>query len=263
MEIKTPTAIVGESVAGQSAFLRRKLLLIATDIKEQTFDLAEALFEATTNKKHLEWGYSSIAEYSETELGIKARKARYLVRIVRICRAVGVPREIYEPIGVTKLREITTLDPAASFFNKELNQNEPMSAYIKKLLVDAPRMKAAEVVAEVQRLKGQIGDDARVIRSFSYTKACWEYVIKPAMEKARQIMGSRGRDEEGIAEEYSDGAVEESIHASFLADPNNSDLPISAPEVEDEPLPVSQDTPLAFEGNTVHLDQLNQIKEEL
>lgn len=227
-----PIAIVGDVQAGRATVLRKKLMGLAGDIQASTFDLAEMLSEASHAHMYQAWGYQSIVEYGASELGLKARKVQYLVRIIEVMRIVGIKREIFEPIGVTKLREITTLDPAGTFFNKETKQNEPLLDHIIRLVTEADDVTADEISEEVKRLKGQIGDNAMVVRSTSYVLSVWENVIKPAQELARRLMGSAGRDKDGNAVEYSDGAVEEMIHAAFNADPNNSLEP------EDEPVTI-------------------------
>lgn len=261
-----PTVIVGEITAGRAAAVRKQLLLLSEDLKERTFDLAEILFGAVENRLISQWGYGSLGEYSETELDIKERRARYLVRIVRVCKAAEVSRTQYEPLGVTKLREITALDPDGEFYNKETGQNEPLLAHIKRLLRDANFLKVSEITDEVKRLKGQTGENEMIVRSYSVTRSCWDNTVKRAMEKARQLLGSQNRDEQGNALEYSDGAVLECICANFLADPNNAPEPVAAPEVEDEPLPVPSDLPLEFEGtvqlNSDLLKRLAEAREE-
>jgi hypothetical protein len=55
-------------------------------------------------------------------------------------------------------------------------------------------------------------------------------VIKPAFELIRMRLGSQGRDADGNAEEYKDGAVLECICAEVLADPNNQPEPVDDSE---------------------------------
>ena len=229
-------AIVGENIAGQATALRKRLLLLSENLKEQTFDLAAALTEA--KKYWSQWGYESLGDYSEQELNIKERKARYLVRIVEVCAAVGVKREHYELVGITKLREITTLDPKATFFNKETKENEPMSDHIFKLLWDAQEMTAEQIEKEVKRLKGQDGPNAQVMRSFGVTQSCWTEVISVALELARRNLGSKGRDSEGSAIEYSDGACYEALAANYINDPNNYPETAEAEQKEEGLLPI-------------------------
>lgn len=219
--MRDQTVIVGEIQAGRATVLRKKLMGLAGDIQASTFDLAGLLAEAAQAHMYQAWGYQSIVEYGAEELGLKARKVQYLVRMVEVMRIVGIKREAYEPVGVTKLREITTLDPAGKFYNKETQQNEPLLDHIVRLITVAEDMSAEQIKEEVRRLKGQTGENSIVVRSTSYVKSVWDNVISPARELARRQMGSAGRDEQGNAVEYSDGAVDEMIYASYLADPNN------------------------------------------
>lgn len=223
-------AIVGDVQAGRATVVRKRLLGLAGDIQASTFDLAELLAEASIGHLYQAWGYTSLLEYGVLELNLKRRKVQYLTRIVEVCRIIGVKREVYEAVGVTKMREITTLDPTKNFFNTETKQNEPLVDHIIRLITEAEDLTADEIKLEVQRLKGQTGDNSLVIRSTTYVKSVWENIIKPSQELARRLMGSAGRDKDGNAVEYSDGAVEEMIHAEFLNDPNNTI------EAEDQPV---------------------------
>lgn len=225
-----PIAIVGDVQAGRATVIRKRLMGLAGDIQSSTFDLAELLMEAADGHLYQAWGYNSLPEYGALELSLKRRKIQYLVRIVEVMKIVGIKREVYEPVGVTKLREVTTLDPAGRFYNKETQQNEPLVDHIVRLVTEAEELTADQISEEVKRLKGQIGDNSLVTRSTTYVNSVWENVIKPARELARRLMGSAGRDKDGNAVEYSDGAVDEMIYAEFLNDPNHQ------PETENVPV---------------------------
>jgi hypothetical protein len=56
--------------------------------------------------------------------------------------------------------------------------------------------------------------------------------VKPARELARRLLGSAGRDAEGLGKEYSDSACDEIIYAAFLADVNNGPEPVELPVEE-------------------------------
>ena len=163
-----------------------------------------------------------MADYGAKELGLKERKVQYLVRMVRICNAVGVKRADYEPVGVSKLREITSLDPNASYFNTLTKNNESMAEHIVDLLSRAEDMTYDQVKHAVAVLKGETGENQRVWVNYPVTKSCMDNVILPARELVRKRLGSAPiRDEAGNAIEYSDGVAEEMIHAEFIADPGN------------------------------------------
>lgn len=216
-----PQVILGEAVAGQSATLRKRMRILASDLTKHTFDLAEAFLQAQETRCFTEWGFATFPEYAEIDLGIKPRKAQYLARIARVCRDCGVARKVYEPVGVTKLREITRLDPEVSFYNAEEKQHEPLVEHIVRLIAEAPELSTVEVEQEVARLKGMTGDNAMVLRAYKVTLSCWENVIAPCFESIRKRLGSAGRDGTGAAKEYTDGNVVECLAAEYNADPRN------------------------------------------
>lgn len=228
--------VVGEQVAGRAASVRRELLRMSGDISRSVFDVADLLFEAQENNYPSAWGFASLPDYAAKELNLKPRKAQYLARIIKVCRAVGLKREQFEPSGISKLREICTLDPEGSYFNKETRTNESLDEHIVRLILDSDKLNVEQVKLEVARLKGQVGKDRRVLRSYSTDAATWENVISPALELARRMLGSKGRDAEGNATEYSEGECYEVICATFNADPNNVEDPSTLEAVKEQPV---------------------------
>jgi|ERR1035437_6551417 hypothetical protein len=218
-------AVYGEAVAGRSAQVRRSLMAMVANLSTNTFDLASLLHEARENNYPAAWGFSSLADYADKELGLKQRKAEYLTRIMRVTKAVGLSRPQFEPCGVSKLREITRLDPEGTFWNKDEHMNEDLAEHIVRLILDHDKMNVQQVKDEVARLLGQTGPNRMVVRSCSVTQSAWTNVIQPAYELARRILGSQGRDESGNAVEYKDGACLEVICAAFNADLNNQPEP--------------------------------------
>lgn len=229
--LQSPPAIVGEVVAGQSAAFRKELMIMVEDIKERTFDLAVALYTTKSEGLYRQWGYTSITHYGEIELGLKESKTQYLVRIVEVMVACGIPREVYEQVGVSKLREIKRLDPAGEFFNGE--KLEPLKEHIVRL-VNATEMTTSKVRAEVDRLLGMVEGNRMIMRTIGFTESAWTNTIERAVEIVRKQMGSKGRDTDGVAEDYSIGKCIEMICADFIADPNNDD-PDQAVILESEP----------------------------
>ncbi len=219
-----PPAIYGEAVAGReakSAALRKRMFMLSTDLTKNTFDLAESFAEAQESRCYIEWGFDTLWDYALLELGIKQRKAQYLARIVKVCRECGVSRKDYEPVGVTKLREITSLDPGATYYNPDTRTHEPMVDHIVEMIAEAPENSTIEVEQEVARLKGQTGENAMITRAYKVTVSAWENVIQRCFESIRKRLGSAGRDGTGEAKEYSDGAVIEVLAAEYNSDPRN------------------------------------------
>lgn len=236
--------IVGEQVSGRAARVREKMKDLTNDVKASTFDLADLLFEAQENNYPAAWGFTSTIEYGKEELGLKKRKIEYLLRITKVCRAVGLKRERYEPAGISKLRAVTTLNPEGTYWNASEHVSEPLDEHIVRLILDSDKMTVEQTELEVLRLQGRLGADRPVHRTTTYPKSVWENVIKPARELARQLLGSAKRDDEGNAVEYSDGACDEVIYAAFLADPNNAEDPGDGIEAMTEEAPAPPTLPM-------------------
>lgn len=222
-------AIHGEQISGRAAAVQRTLVALSAHLNVNEFDIAELLYEAQENNYCHDWGFPSLPEFAEKKLGMKKRRAQYLARVVRVTRAVGLTRKACEHVHTSKLREITRLNPKGSYFNKEKHENEPLDEHIVQLILNADEMTVKQIKAEVARLMGQVGPDARVVRNYSTTQSAWDNVFVPAMERIRRKLGSEQRDDEGQAKEYSDGVVFEMAMAEILSDPNFEE-PMELPE---------------------------------
>lgn len=214
-------AIFGEIEAGRSAKVREQIKTLLTNVHTYTLDVAELLSEVRKNKYYIQWGYNSFREYA-VELDIKESKAQYLARIADVMEAIGAARADYENVGLSKLREITSLDTSGEYTHPNGGSTVPMKDIIAGLLESSKDMSYAEVKEYVKTIKGLTGDDELVWINFCLKKAAKEEVVLPALELVRKQLGSKGVDTDGMAVEYSDGACLESICADFLADPNNS-----------------------------------------
>ena len=221
MEKLNPQVIVGDAVAGQSALLRKRMRLLAGDLVRHTFDLAEAFLLAQETRCYAEWGFESLPEYAEVELGVKPRKAQYLSRIAKVMRDCGLKRADYEGAGLTNLRAISTLDPKGTYYNREEKQHESLVDHIVDLVASAPELSTQGVEERVAHLKGLDGENALVTKSYTVTKSCYENTIKRCFESIRMRLGSAGRDGTGAAKEYNDGAVVECLAAEYNSDPRN------------------------------------------
>lgn len=226
--------IVGEAVPGRSTEVRKQLLRMASNMSISNFDMAALLAEAQENGYATQWGFASLLDYGARELGLKKRKTQYLARIGKVTKAVGLTREQYEPAGVSKLREIVTLDPEGSFFDKETRVSEPLDEHIVRLILGADEMTVQQIRDEVLRLQGRTGPDSPVTRSYTVPRSAYEHVIKPAFELIRRRLGSQGRDADGLAIDYKDGVVLEMMCAEVLGDIHNQpeDVTIELPMEE-------------------------------
>lgn len=225
-----PTVIVGEQVAGESNKVRKSLEKLIQSVNKSTFDIGELLFKIKKTGFYNGWGFNTFQEYVDT-LDIKARKAQYLVRIVDTMEQVGVPREQYEPLGVAKLREISSLDPTATYKNPQTGEETPMKDFITGFIDKGADMPLEEVKQHVRTLKGLTGENELVWLNFCLKKAAVDETVRPALELAKANIGSVGKDAEGNSVDASDGRALEAIAVEFLNDPANNVLPEEPKEV--------------------------------
>src|SRR5579863_3708821 len=147
--------LIGEAIAGQSAKVRKQLESLIANLDKSTFDIMDLLYEVRANKYYAQWEFSSYADYLKS-LNFKPAKAYYLLRIKEVMSQCGIPRADYEPVGVTKLREIATLDPQGKW------NDSPMKDYIQGLVANAKDKTLEQIKEFVITLKGDTGEDETV-----------------------------------------------------------------------------------------------------
>jgi hypothetical protein len=231
----TKTVMVGELEAGRSAKVKAALETLIENMQRSNFDLAEILHEVKTKKYYHSWGFSTFREYLNT-LNLKVPKANYLVRMIEVTSHpdVGKVRAEYEPVGISKLREITSLDPAGVYLNPETGCKEELSFHIRALIENGIHLSLGEIRDTVKHLKGLEGEDELVWLNVRLKKTVLESIVKPSLVLAKRVIGSKGRDDDGMAIEASDGAALECIAASYLIDPNNNAIADGMPITEEE-----------------------------
>jgi hypothetical protein len=227
-EMMVPYAIVGETVAGEAEETRKKLEKLIYSINRSTFDLAELLYSVKKNGFYKNYGFGSFAEYIEG-LELKTSKAHYLVRMVDIMSEVDIPREVYEPVGIGKLREITSLDVTdnegrAITYEKEDGSTELMSDIVRGLVAKAPDMTVSELKSYVRTLKGFVGDNDTIWVNICLNKQAFEQTVTPAFQLCKKNLGTASKDSEGMAKDYSDGKALEMISVEYLLNPANQFL---------------------------------------
>jgi hypothetical protein len=216
------TVLVGEAVAGTSAKARAYVVALIENVNKQTLDLAEALYAVKSNGYYQE-EFPTFREWT-TSLGIKQRKAQYLTRIVEVMEQVDIPRTQYEKLGIAKLREITSLDPALTWKNPLDNTETPMKSFITDLVEAGADMELDDIKKHIRTLKGLTGENDIVWRNIPFTRIVAEKTIDPALELTRANIGSVGKDEEGISKDASDGACVEIWAVNYMNDPNSNPL---------------------------------------
>jgi hypothetical protein len=220
METLIPsTVIVGEAVAGQAAADRARAMLesIIQNIDKQTLDAAELLY--TIQSKGLySPDYNTYKEYTRS-IGLKDRKAEYLPKIVKVMAQVGIPRTKYGSLSISRLREITSLDPDKTWTNPETGEQTPLTLFIQGFVDKGEEIEMEDLKQHIRTLKGFVGENALTHVNFCVTVAALSNTIRPALEKMKALIGSVGKDDDGISKDASDGAALEAMSVEILNDP--------------------------------------------
>ena len=211
--INNPPAIVGEAVAGEAAKVKKKINEIISGVSKSTFTLAELLHEVKSKQFYTKWNFDTFRAYAKS-LDLKVSKSYYLVRIIENMTIAGVPKEVYEPVGIAKLRVIAKLEPTETF------EGKPMAAYIKSLTETAKDVEIETLEEAVAHLQGKVGEEERTWLNISVSKS-QKQVIESAFELARKNLGTVGQDSDGVAKDSSDGRCLEIIAAAFNSDAEN------------------------------------------
>lgn len=218
--------IVGQKVAGESAKVRKALEQLIKKVNNSAFDIADLLY--TIKKNGYYEGYTTFQEYVKT-LEIKPRKAQYLTRMTEVMADLGIPREKYEPLGTAKLREITSLNVNDTWINPETKEETPIKTFIETFIEQGKEMPLDDIKQHVRTLKGLVGSEAFTFLHVSLKQGALDNVVRPALDRAKMLIGSVGKDDEGTSIDASDGAALEAISAEFLAG-NGGDNADSNPE---------------------------------
>lgn len=206
--------IVGEVQAGEAAKVHKSLQTAITQINVSTFDVIDLLWKVKS--EHL---YTTVSfnEYLKT-LKIKLRKAQYLTQIGEVMHQIGCTRFMYESIGVSKLREIARLNPAATYVNPVTKEEYPMQDYIWGLMELAPDKTVEEIADSVRVLKGEVGENDKTWLNLPFTRLVMDNAIRPALEKAKKLIGTVAADNGGVAIEPTDAQAMEIVCVEFKND---------------------------------------------
>lgn len=134
-------------------------------------DLAQLLHETWENAYYVKWGYDSFREYTEDELGLNYRKARYYVTIAQVVKRLKIPWVDIREIGWTKMRALVPIlneDNVADWLERAANNT------VEVLEESVKDFKEIERVGEDKKpvaLKLRLSQDAASIVLDSIEKA--------------------------------------------------------------------------------------------
>lgn len=226
-----PMVIVAPAIAGEATYTKSTLENLINSLSKNTFDVAELLYKVRVKGFYAEWGFTTFKEYTNT-LKIKPRKAQYLTRIVGVMEELGIERTKYEPLGIARLRVITSLDPKDKWTDPETKEVTAHGDFIKLFVEQGDALELEDVDKHVRTLKGFVGDNDLTWLNIQLKRSVLEKVVRPALELAKAHIGSVSKDDEGVSQDASDGAALEVLGIEFMNDPKN-ELGAYAPE-EDE-----------------------------
>lgn len=87
--------------------VRGRVVELVSSITKNYFQLAALLHDVRQNSYYIAWGFRTWREYAETEVGIGARKADYLVQIYDWFGSMGADAQQWvEGLGWTKAKEL-------------------------------------------------------------------------------------------------------------------------------------------------------------
>lgn len=169
--VKSVAKIIKKAEASDGILEAAKSLVVQG---EQTdFNLGGVLAEIQSHKTYVTAGYkgdNGWEEYLEAELGLKYRKAMYLIENYKTCVALGIDEERIAHIGWTKLRSIVRV--ASKLTEKQLEQllekankstRGELDAFIDKKYVGAAG--ASERISKVVYKFTAMGDEAEYINA--------------------------------------------------------------------------------------------------
>ena len=232
------SVIMGEQLAGEASKTRKQVeKLIQAHILDQ-FDIGDLLWKIKKNGWYTSWGYNTFIEYARTT-GLKESKVRYLPQISEVMEAVGFTRDQYQGVGIAKLRAIVSLKPDDIYINPVTKDETPVADYIKlltqKAIDDGDAFKLDEIKKHVRTLKGMVGERDIAFLGISTQRTILDSVMRPALERAKALIGSIGKDDDGNSIDPSDAQAFAYICGDFLAAPQVGDI---VPETENDTIHV-------------------------
>lgn len=220
--VTNPPAIHGEAVAGESAKTRKELEALIGAVNKSAFDMAELFHKVKSKQYYTTWGFSTFPEYVKSLSGIKERKAQYLTKMAETFAEVGVPRSTYEPLGIARCREISSLDPKGTWKNPESGAETPMVEFIKGFVEKGDEISMDLLKAHVRTLKGIVGGNDISFRNLAFQRTVAEEIWDKAIELVRHNAGSVGKDADGMSKDISNEYAAEMLAVNYLNDPTNN-----------------------------------------
>lgn len=200
--------------------VKEQLAKLNDSLQDGFIDLCDLLREARDKNYHLYYQDDKGEYYTRFDawveegsaLDISARQAYYYIRVSEVAEDMGLDKAQLKKIGISKLREILTLDTG-----------KHMDA-VKGLLESAENTPLNTVKEKVKAVKkGGSADGAQAV-AYVTIKLPIEVkeIFDQAVELARKLYGSVNNEETGEIEDISISKAMELILVSYINDPNNA-----------------------------------------
>jgi hypothetical protein len=201
-----------------------RIIAIRDGLFDKMFDLAELLKESKDGAFHLHWGFSRFEDWVEkgSGLDISARTAFYLINIVEKARELGISRDKYTGVKISKLKAIFSLD--AKKHGEE----------IRLLLETADSKSLEEIQSEVWKIKTDGKGEEFAYITIKVPKSVKEDVVDLAFEEVRRIYGDIVDEETGEVKEATPGKCLELICVEFIQDAHRKEVKRSAEMIPQE-----------------------------
>ena len=177
-----------ETSARERAKQVRENLERAVERMENSYIELAQLLKETWDKEYIRfWGYSTMKEYVENDLGISYRKARYLIGIAKTVEDLHLSWDQVRNIGWTKVRELVPYVDKSNV-NEWLDRADNLS--VRELKEEVNRSRATGELVEITPREEKIASLNLRLRDEEMS------AIMDAVDEAKRELGT---EETGIA----------------------------------------------------------------
>lgn len=168
--------------------LRSKVLKLAEEIKERYYELSIILSDVYHSKLFEQWGFKTIKEYFENEVGMSYRSGMYYVEMGDAIKKFSIGKEAIKGLGWSKFKELAKL----------VNNTTPEE--FQQIVDKAKELPVKEVENIVKQKKQNITEE-RTILSFTLLKEQAE-TVEHAIAIASELLGIPVGEQRGRCLEY-------------------------------------------------------------
>lgn len=168
--------------------LRSKVLKLAEEIKERYYELSIILSDVYHSKLYEQWGFKSIREYFEDEVGLSYRSGMYYVEMGDAIKKFAISKDAIKGLGWSKFKELAKL----------VGNTSPEE--FRQIVEEAKELPVKEVENIVKQKKQTVTEE-RTILSFTLLKEQAE-TVEHAIAIASELLGIPVGEQRGRCLEY-------------------------------------------------------------